>query len=90
MCILNTSGTQIPGKIYHYAAANKPILIILDGEYKQEIFKYLNEYNRFVFCDNKVESIKESIKNICLEKVKYKPLDILNAKNIALSFLNKL
>ena len=90
VCILNTSGTQIPGKIYHYAAANKPILIILDGEYKQEIFKYLNEYNRFVFCDNKVESIKESIKKICLEKVKYKPLDILNAKNIALSFLNKL
>ncbi|MFA7123805.1 MAG: hypothetical protein WC212_07190, partial [Candidatus Delongbacteria bacterium] len=58
VCILNKSGTQIPGKVYHYAATNKPILIILDGEYKERLRNYFESYNRFVFCDNDEISIK--------------------------------
>lgn len=50
--LLNKKGTQIPGKIYHYAGTNKPILIILDGDRKEEIKEYLSLFNRFYFCEN--------------------------------------
>ncbi len=61
ICILNRSGTQIPGKLYHYAAYNRPILVIEDGEYASEIHKYVASFDRYYTCKNDVDSIKKSI-----------------------------
>lgn len=61
--LCNLRGGQIPGKIYHYSATEKPILFILDGtEKEQEIIKdYFSHFNRYVFCSNDKESIKTAI-----------------------------
>lgn len=59
----NLNGTQIPGKIYQYSATNKPILFILDGEV-DAIYNEFNKYNRYVFCENNSDSIREAIRKI--------------------------
>jgi len=61
VCVCNRSGTQIPGKIYYYSATNRPILIILDGDYKKEIGEYLSAFSRFDLCDNTSASIKDKV-----------------------------
>ena len=88
ICICNKKGTQIPGKIYHYAATNKPILIILDGEKKEELKTYFEKFKRYNICQNTEESIMENINKIIKEKNKCEPLKELNAKNIAKAFLD--
>lgn len=62
----NLKGGQIPGKIYHYSATRKPILFILDGteEEKSLLRNYFSKYDRFVFCDNKLDDIIEAMKVI--------------------------
>lgn len=83
ICICNKSGTQIPGKIYYYAATNKPILIILDGEYKSEIRKFLSVYKRFHFCDNNMNSIGEKILELSNVLTNEKPCLDFSPKKIA-------
>ena len=61
VCVCNRSGTQIPGKIYYYSATNKPILVILDGDYKNQIEEYLSAFHRFELCDNTCESINKKV-----------------------------
>lgn len=61
VCLLNSRGTQIPGKLYYYACINKPLLVIVDGENGAEMKQFLNSFNRFVFCNNNEESIKKAI-----------------------------
>lgn len=59
----NLKGGQIPGKIYHYSATEKPILFILDGT-KEEIEmlrNYFSQYQRYFFCENNQESIQKTI-----------------------------
>jgi hypothetical protein len=58
----NSSGTQIPGKIYQYICTNKPILFILDGQIER-IKKFFEPLNRFVFTINTEDEI---IKNLNL------------------------
>ncbi len=64
--LCNRKGGQIPGKIYQYSATTKTILFILDGteEEKAVLRDYFEKYNRYVFCENTVESIKEAIEKI--------------------------
>ena len=62
VCLCNNSGTQIPGKIYQYAATNKPILLIKDGDVDLELF--FGQYNRFVFAENNEESIINALSEI--------------------------
>lgn len=80
----NLSGTQIPGKIYQYSGTNKPILFILDGEYK-DIFNTFSKYNRFVFSNNCANHIQEKINTIEKEchKLLLRPIDIFSKENIA-------
>ena len=81
VCILNKSGTQIPGKLYYYAGTSKPILVITDGEYGSEIKAYLNGFNRYLFCENNEKEIKETLLNI--DKLKeYEPVECLSPSNI--------
>lgn len=61
VCLCNNKGTQIPGKIYYCTSYNKPIVVILDGEYKEELREYLESFKRFVLCENEEQSIKEAI-----------------------------
>ena len=70
--LCNRKGGQIPGKIYQYSATAKTILFILDGteEEKTVLREYFEKYNRYVFCENTVESIKNAI-----EKIKNKTFD---------------
>ncbi len=88
ICIINKYGLQIPGKIYHYAATNKPILIILDGPNKEKIRKYLFKFDRFVLCDNSKVSINEAINRIIEDKRNYEPSPYFEARKIAKSMLS--
>lgn len=83
VCVCNSSGTQIPGKIYHYAATNKPILIIVDGEYSNDLIEYFTKFNRFILCENNGDKILEAINKIVQQEYKYKPLEEINARNIS-------
>ena len=87
VCICNKKGTQIPGKIYHYAATNKPILIILDGNRKKELREYFESFNRYKLCENTEEDIIKAIKDIINERVEYKPLSLLSPEKIAKEFI---
>lgn len=88
VCILNKKGAQIPGKIYHSAATNKPILVVLDGEEVEEMKRYLDGFSRFILCENNKESIIAAIENIISENKKYKPARQFVSKEIALNFLD--
>lgn len=74
--LCNSSGTQIPGKIYYCASQNKPIIVIIDGEYSIQLFDYLSSFNRYIICNNDENSILEAInmakksieKNVSLSK----------------------
>lgn len=74
VCILNSSGTQIPGKLYHLAGTNKKVLVIVDGERKQEMREFLLSFNRFYVCDNTQKDIEETISTVMLEDKQFFPL----------------
>ncbi|MCM3633969.1 hypothetical protein [Paenibacillus camelliae] len=80
----NISGTQIPGKIYHYSGTNKPILFLLDGE-KELLKDTFEKYKRYIFSDNNKESIIDTIQLI--NKDVYKDYNHIvsefNAENVA-------
>lgn len=87
VCILNKRGSQIPGKIYHYAATNKPILVLLDGDYRNEMREYLESFERYIICDNSTESIIKAIINISKNQQVYYPCKFFNPETIAKKFL---
>ncbi len=64
VCLLNKDCIQIPGKIFYNTNSNKPILIILDGPYKDEMREYLEDFDRFEFCENNEESIRAAVAKI--------------------------
>lgn len=81
--ILNRRGGQIPGKLYHLAATNKPVLIVLDGEYKHIIRNYLEAFNRFIICDNSEDSILEAIRTQIDSNTEYFPSPMLSSVSVA-------
>lgn len=83
VCILNSTGTQIPGKIYHYAATDRPILIILDGERKDDMKRFFEQFKRYYTCNNDVDAIKKAIISIRCSDNKYEPYDKFSAKAIS-------
>lgn len=85
--ILNLNGSQIPGKLYHLAATNRPVLVILDGDYVTEVHEYLIKFKRFVLCKNDKDEIKSAIKNIVINNKKYQPCSLLNSLSIAKAIL---
>lgn len=87
ICILNKRGTQIPGKIYHYAGTNVPILVLVAGDKKNEIVKYLEKFNRFIICENSKEEIINKLKIVDFN-LKIKPNYKLNSKNIVELMIN--
>lgn len=91
--ICNLYGTQIPGKIYYESTYNKPILVAIDGEYKDTIKEYLESFNRFICCYNNENDLKENLLNILNQtvnekkKISYKVPNILMPKEIAKSII---
>ena len=59
--ILNKSGAQIPAKIYIDGLTNKESLVLVDGDYGNEIKSYFSKYNRYIFVDNDVDNIQKGI-----------------------------
>lgn len=93
--VANLGGGQIPGKIYQYSGTNKWILFILDGtaEEKAVLKEYFEKYERYVFCENTVDSIKNAINKILMGKVdtvKNSPVNYFEAKSIVNEILNKM
>jgi hypothetical protein len=88
VCILNSRGTQIPGKIYHEAGTNKAILVIVDGEKRDQMYEYLESFSRFIVCDNDVEAIKNAILKVIKCKSKVHPLEELHYVNISMKLIS--
>ena len=83
--LCNLKGGQIPGKIYHYSVTRHPILFILDGaeEEKEQIYLFFSKYNRYVFCENKINSIADAILKIMNRKERAEmPVDDFYPKKI--------
>lgn len=74
VCIMNQEGCQIPGKLYHCAGTNKKILVILDGDNIEETQLFIQQWNRFYYCLNNKDDIKEAIKRIIADKQEWSPL----------------
>jgi hypothetical protein len=87
VCLLNRRGTQIPGKLYHYAATNKPILVILDGERAPDIETYLQRFARFVCCANEANAIQLAVEQLAASNRQYMPAPAFAAGEIAKQFL---
>ncbi len=62
--VLNFGCVQIPGKIFYSMNLPQNILVVCDGEYSEEIKKYLEEYRRFEMCQNNKQSIKSALLNM--------------------------
>lgn len=90
VCLCNKKGGQIPGKIYHYAATSKPILIIIDGEYQQTIHDWFGKYANYFICENNEDSIREAIIKIKNSKLVLSPINDFVSKKIAFNMLEKL
>lgn len=90
ICISNQYGTQLPGKIYHYAAGNKKILILTENSSK-EIEKYLSEYDKegkYIFINNNEESIINKLEELMhTENLSSPPIENFKNKIIAEKFL---
>ena len=71
---MNKEGCQIPGKLYHCAGTNKKILVILDGDNIEETQLFIQQWNRFYYCLNNKDDIKEAIKRIIADKQEWSPL----------------
>lgn len=85
----NLRGGQIPGKIYHYCATEKPILFILDGTTEErEILKsYFSQFNRFYFCENNVDSILLAIHTMEQDHKTWPRLDAFSPKEVVSKLL---
>lgn len=80
----NLKGGQIPGKIFHYSATDKPILFILDGT-KEEIValrEFFGKYDRYYFCENNKEQILLTMKRIITEDRRFEPVNDFKPENV--------
>lgn len=64
VCVLNSVGIQIPGKIFYHSNTEKKILVILDGPRKEKIRQELAKSERFIFCENNVQDIQRVVLEI--------------------------
>ena len=82
--VANSSGGQIPGKVYKYAATDKTILFILDGE-KEKIVDIFGGYNRYIFVENNIDDICDALTNIFKIRERYinKPLSAFSSTVVA-------
>ena len=84
VCLMNSKGNQVPGKVYHYAGSYKEILFIKDGEFGDAIEEFFSQFNRYTFVENDSKKIqvvlKQYVKNGVVART---PLAEFKAENIA-------
>lgn len=82
--LCNLRGGQIPGKIYHYSATDKPILFILDGteNEQQKIIEFFSPFNRYVFCENNEEDIYRAMLSIINDNIVYSSVKEFSPKEV--------
>lgn len=89
--LCNLHGGQIPGKIYHYSATQKPILFILDGtpEEQSQIKNYFNQFHRYFFVPNEEKQIYDAITAIMQNSEVYmcKKVDAFAPRNVVAMLL---
>lgn len=84
VCLMNSKGNQIPGKVYHDASSHKDILFIKDGEYGDAIQAFFEKYNHYTFADNTVDSIDATIKRYITDGIPVrKPVIEFQASSVA-------
>lgn len=73
---------QIPGKVFHYGATNKKILVIEETGLTQKAF---GDYRRYKFCDNDVESIQSALADLVDETAlsMITPVEDFDPNNVA-------
>lgn len=89
ICVLNSSGTQIPGKVYHYAASNRPILVVLDGPEQARVKGYLDAFGRYEFCENTKDDIARAIAAIRADNAQWQPLAALEPARVAAQLIGE-
>lgn len=91
VCILNKSGTQIPGKIYQLAGTNKEVLLLYDGNNGREICDSLQFMNRFTICENKKDEIKKQINEYVIKGIpKREPSHFVNKMEVAEKLIDEI
>lgn len=88
VALLNLKGGQIPGKLYHLAGTNRPVLVILDGDFKTEFEEHLRPFNRFIFCENREDEILLAIKQIMYQNIRFEPCVQLSSAVVSQQFLS--
>lgn len=83
VCLCNKKGGQIPGKIFHYAAYNKPILLILDGEYQNQIRETFEKHKNYFICQNNPKSIHDTIELIKSSDWSFDPIYEFDYRTVA-------
>ncbi len=85
----NLRGGQIPGKIYHYSATDKPILFILDGtdEEKTALKEYFGKFLRYCFCNNTSDDIAQAMRDIAAERRIMEPVEEFAPFNVVRKLL---
>lgn len=91
VCICNSRGTQIPGKIYYCAGYKKPIIVVLDSEYKEELKQHFRTFDRYILCENNEESIINAIEEAKeqLNKCEYRINEQLTPEYMGRKILGK-
>lgn len=87
VCVLNKSGTQIPGKLYHYAAYNKPVLVVEDGDAEEEMHRFICSFNRYDTCKNNATDIQKAIVEIMRRNVEYEPCKTMQTESVVANIL---
>ena len=81
VCLMNSKGNQIPGKLYHDAGTDKEILVIKDGEYGNQIEEFFSPFDRYTFVENEEDKIYQVLMNYMKNGVpKRKSLEEFNSK----------
>lgn len=60
VCLLNKQGTQIPGKAFHYAAMNRPILMLYEQS-SAPIVDFFEKTGRYVLVPNRKDDIEKTL-----------------------------
>ena len=90
--LCNLRGGQIPGKIYHYSATNKPILFILDGTEEEQMLlrDYFQGFDRYYFCENTTSAVLNALEKISADissDKKWSSVDEFSPKKVVSSLL---
>lgn len=90
VCVCNKNGTQIPGKIYYESAYSKPFIIIVDGNNKNRMKRYFEQFHRYIICENTKDDIRKAIRKAIDEidqKKKYQIPNKMKAQVVAQAVL---